>query len=112
MLHTILFFKRSINIILLCLLSMLFFNCSDDNDNYSMILLSVNNECIADVRLFDSSGKQIDRQDFDCQETKFLIFKVNSFGALIFHAETSKGKSVKKVVSVLAGKTIEESISF
>ena len=112
MLHKTPFLKTPFKVILFCFLSVLLFNCSDEEPEAGIILLTIENECMADVRLFDASGSQIDRKYYDCQEAKILVFKVKIFGALIFHAETSSGRKEKKVVSILSGKTIEASIVF
>ena len=93
---------------MICVLS-----CNDDNEAKSgTILLSIKNECYAEVRLYNSSGKLIDFKDFDCQESEFLNFTVNHFGMLVFHVSNSSGKEIKKSVSILSGKIIEETVSF
>ena len=94
-----------ISLLALCL------SCSD-NDETGQILLTVTGECYADIRLFAADGRQLDYKNYDCQETRQIIFTVKEFGLLLFHAETAAGKSLKKTVQIFPGKVIEKSIDF
>jgi hypothetical protein len=87
-------------------------SCSDENQPLpAEIVLTVSGECIAEISIYNTSGKRLEKEPYDCQETKALVFHINHSGPLIIHAETGS-KEQKKVITVAHGKTTEVNISF
>ncbi len=86
--------------------------CIDNNNKKTQILLSITNECIADVRLFDTQGNQLIRKHYNCQEAQILIFDIQKTGPFILYAETPQGKKQKKLIHTKTGTITETTIDF
>jgi hypothetical protein len=95
-------------------IAFLFFivSCSDEKQTIpAEIVLTVSGECIAEISIYNTNGKRLEKETYDCQKTRVLVFHINYSGPLIIHAET-KTKEQKKVITVAQGKTIEVNIGF
>ncbi|MDR1340422.1 MAG: hypothetical protein LBK58_10275 [Prevotellaceae bacterium] len=87
-------------------------SCSDEKQTFpAEIVLTVSGECVAEISIYNTTGKRLAKETYDCQETKALVFHIDHSGPLIIHAET-KTKEQKKVINVAHGKTTEVNISF
>jgi hypothetical protein len=87
-------------------------SCSDEKQTFpAEIVLTVSGECIAEISLYNTDGKRLEKETYDCQETKALVFRIDHSGPLIIHAEAGS-KEQKKVINVAHGKTTEVNISF
>jgi hypothetical protein len=88
--------------------------CTQPDIKQSQFIVSVSGVCVADIRLFDAAGNQIDRKYFDCQESKILIFTTqNNFGLLLFFAQSPENQQkIKQVEQIAEGQTKYININF
>jgi hypothetical protein len=81
----------------------------ESNTQSAEIRLTVSGECIAEINIFDTNGKRLEKATYNCLQEKILILNINYTGVLIVYAE-SENKTNKKIINVANGKTTEITI--
>jgi hypothetical protein len=84
-------------------------SCSDENTIPAEILLTVSGECFAEISIYDTNGKKLEKETYNCQQSKKLVFHINQTGVLVVYAETKTNKK-KQTINVARGKTTEVNI--
>ena len=78
--------------------------CSSEPEDQRPYAVYVSaNECNAEIRIFDSSGRQVGHDIYDCAYVQFCIFKLSYNGLYIAHADN--GKTTVKETFVVSGAT-------
>lgn len=85
---------------------------TDHNNPAGELLVTVSGTCTAEIKLYDyGDNKQLDKQYYDCQHTKYIQFKPPQTGLYLLIA-TSGDKTVKTTCSFVQGYIKEHTIQF